>query len=207
MRLRYWVAALVLAILVSPAFASAQDDLTIRGSLTGTVRGIFDPGIHKFSESSYIPTITARGTVMPSEYYGIDLSYSYSELGTHLSNGGHSMLTSHVIDLGARVESPLRAGPLTPFARAGLSMYAARAQFKDYTRYRDWSQSFGAYGAVGIFLGSTLSQTLGAAYPETGVGLTAEVGHVQAFNDLTFEPFGTLKMGGLYYSVGLELVF
>lgn len=186
--------------------ALAQQDLEVRASLLGTSRGVFDPGIHRFSTESYVPTVGVRATVKPEGLLGADVSYSYGEVGSEL-DGGHTLLTSHIVELGGRVESPWPAGPLTPYARAGASLWLARAQFKDFQRYRDWNSSLGIYAGGGFHLGSTLRQTLGASYPDTGIGLTAEVGHVQALSDLEFDPFGTLKMGGLYYSLGLELSF
>ena len=66
--------------------ASGQDNgLQIRAGLLGTTRGVFDAGIHRFSEESYLPSVTARLTIMPTPLMGVDVSYSFGESGTTLS--------------------------------------------------------------------------------------------------------------------------
>jgi len=201
------LAALLLATL-SPLAAHAQE--APRGweiEAAETSQGVFDPGVHLFSSSSWIPggEIRVRRDVSGESALRVapEASLGLFGAGRTLEAGASSTLWLRRGSVGARVTMPLLAhGGLSAFARAGATMTWASAAIDD--PYQKRSRDVLAPGAL-VAGGLTID-----AGPLTSSAshllLSFEAGH-SATTPMAFGRWGKLEANGVELSGSVAIRF
>lgn len=203
-RLTLTFAALLMSAATRPAMAAPRG-WEIEGGVAS--QGVFDPGVHLFSRSSWLagPEIRLRRDLPGDHAVRIapEVSWSLVGIGRTLGPDAGAQLYLHRAQIGARATAPLLArGGLSGYARGGVDVLYATAITRDafHSRTRD-AVAGGAAVAAGLVLdaGSLTSAS-------SRLLLSVEAGHAAAM-PLAFGRWGHLDVNGANVSATVAVRF
>jgi hypothetical protein len=174
-------------------------------------QGVFDRGVHVFSEGSYLPGAELRvRKVVSSGRSRItaspEISYGVAHATRLYPGSASTELWLQRFQAGARGSLALeRISSLRPTARVGATgLWGTVLAHDSFRDHREEAYGFGGYLAGGLEV--NLGDALTILEPQQHLTFGIEVGHLYT-GGLLFGAMGELEVNALFYSAQLGLAF